>query len=186
MVALQRFDLRNGVEVLQAGLRALATVLALSAGGGIVSLAVINLFFSVAAGAAYAWLSVRVSGVRLRLTDCDRPHLRLVFSFSVYSFLLQVSAQLVLDSDAVVIGAFLPINAITFFAIAGNLMSYSRGLISSISTTTSPLVSALEAANRDDEVREVLLRGAPASPPPSSSRSASPSCFVGHPSSNFG
>jgi O-antigen/teichoic acid export membrane protein len=161
VVALQRFDLRNGVEVLQAGLRALATVLALSAGGGIVTLAVINLFFSVAAGVAYVWLSVRVyPGLRIRLTDCDRPHLRLVFSFSVYSFLLQVSAQLVFYSDAVVIGAFLPLNAITFFAIAGNLMNYSRGLISSISTTTSPLVSALEAANRDDEVREVLLRGA--------------------------
>jgi O-antigen/teichoic acid export membrane protein len=83
----------------------------------------------------------------------------LIFSFSAYAFLLQVSQNLSLYSKSVVIGAFLPVSAVTFFAIAGNLMIYARGLIGGISTTMTPLASALEAREHADDLQRVLLKG---------------------------
>jgi O-antigen/teichoic acid export membrane protein len=66
---------------------------------------------------------------------------------------------LIFYTDSVVISLFLPISAVTFFAIAGNLMNYSRGILSGISTTLSPLASSLEVEGNGKDLVRVLLKG---------------------------
>ncbi len=159
LVGLQRFDLSNAIEVLQTGLRTVVIVIALYAGKGLIALAFIQLIFSLASGLAYAWMSLRLyPQLRVRVGLLDRQHVALIFSFSAYSFLLQISGYLIFYTDSVVIGAFLPVSAVTFFAIAGNLMNYVRAVLSGITTVVSPLASSLEAQTGDAAVRQTLLR----------------------------
>jgi O-antigen/teichoic acid export membrane protein len=161
VTALQRFDLSNGLEIISTGLRTIAIVLVLSHGKGIVALALVQLSFGILTGLAYFVLAFRLyPSLRIHLRRCDKENLRLIFSFSIYAFLLQASAYLIFYTDSVVISAFLPVSAVTFFVIAGNLLNYSRGLLSGISMASSPMASSLEARGSLNELKRVLIKGA--------------------------
>lgn len=161
VVGLQRFDVVNGIGVVDAALRALAVVAVLLAGGGLVGLALVNLTASLGNALAMAWASRRVyPELRLRLRGWTTHHLRSLVSFGFLASLLHVSAMLANYSDSVVIGLLLPVGQITFFAIAASLMDYSRQLVRGIAHVMSPLAGALEGRGREDAVPEALVAGA--------------------------
>jgi O-antigen/teichoic acid export membrane protein len=113
----------------------------------------------VAVGFCYAGVAFRLyPTLKIRLSLCNQQYLRMVFSFSIYNFLLQISFNLIFYTDSLVIGRFLSINLITFFAIAGNLMNYSRNLIGGISTTMTPRASALAVRGDLQEVQQLFTK----------------------------
>ena len=59
------------------------------------------------------------------------------------SFLLP--AQIVMNTDNLVVGAFLSVGMVAFYSIGGSLMAYSWQVVGAISTTFTPLASGLEA-----------------------------------------
>jgi O-antigen/teichoic acid export membrane protein len=159
LAALHRFDLINLIEAANSLLTALTIVLFLSAGNGLIALAVINLLFAIAAGVVNATAVFRIyPALSIQFSKCDSEHLKLIFSFSIYTFLLQLSFNVIFYTDSIVIGAVLSVGLVTFFAIAGNLMNYSRMLISGISTTMTPRAGALEAMGRTDEIQMLVLK----------------------------
>jgi O-antigen/teichoic acid export membrane protein len=161
VIGLQRFDYGNAVEIVTQGVRAGAIVAALRAGGGLIALAAIQLAVSVLRGAADVWLSRRLyPELRVRWGVWDRAALKLIFGFGLTSSLLQVLGGVVLYSDSLVIGAFLSAGLITFFAIASSLADYARVLVSGVSQTLTPLVSALEGEGQQERIRGALLTGA--------------------------
>jgi O-antigen/teichoic acid export membrane protein len=158
IVALHRFDLTNLVEMVGAVLRSSTIVFILLHGGGLISLAVIQLGSALLIGIAYATLAFRLyPELHPGLIDADRDHFKLIFSFSIYSFVLSIFTYLILYTDSIVIAAVLPISFVTFFSIASNLITYSRGLLSGITSTMTPLASRLEAEGKMDELRRVVL-----------------------------
>jgi O-antigen/teichoic acid export membrane protein len=159
LTALHRFDLSNLIEVANSLVSGFVIVLVLSAGKGIIALAIVNLAFGVAVGVAYAATAFQLyPALKIRPSYGDRAHLKLIFSFSLYGFLTQTSFNLIFYTDAIVIGSFLSAGMVTFFAIGGNLMNYSRALIRGISTTVSPRASALEVMGRPRELEMFLLK----------------------------
>ena len=159
VAALHRFDLSNRIEIANSLLSAFVMVVVLSLGKGLVALAIVNVVFAVAVGLAYTATAFRLyPALKIRASSCDRAHLNLIFSFSLYAFLTQTSFNLIFYTDALVIASFLSVGMVTFFAIAGNLMNYSRALIRGISTTVSPRASALEVIGRPQELQMFLLK----------------------------
>ncbi len=138
-----------------------STVFALHLGYGIIALACLQLGFTVARWVANIIL-VRYlyPELRIHLALADRAGVKLIFSFSVFSFLLHVSSSLIYATDNVVIGAYLPVAAVTFYAIGGNLAEYTRTLVSGISQTMTPLASSTEATRDQQQVQKVVLFGA--------------------------
>jgi O-antigen/teichoic acid export membrane protein len=158
LVGLQRFDLTNGIEVSISLLRACAIVLALHYGRGIVTLACLQLAFTVARWATNVALTRHYyPELQIRLSGADRAGIRLIFSFSVFSFLMHVSASLIYASDNVVIGAYLPVAFVTFYVIGGNLVEYARTLVSGISQTLTPLASSTEVRGDLGELQKLVL-----------------------------
>jgi O-antigen/teichoic acid export membrane protein len=158
LVGLQRFDLTNGIEVGINLLRACAVVLALYSGYGIVTLALIQLMFTIARWVANIILARQLyPELRIALAAADQAGLKLIFSFSIFSFLLHVSGSLIYATDNVVIGAYLPVTAVTFYAIAGNLLEYTRTLVSGISQTMTPLASSIEARSDENRLKNLAL-----------------------------
>lgn len=160
VIGLQRFDLNGMLEIGVGVIRVAGIYFALKLGFGILALAVIQLGVSAARTAGLFWYARRLyPELQVRFTTWDTVAFRQIFSFSAYATLLLFSSSLILYSDSVVIGAFLPIGLITYFAIAGNLIDYTRSLVRGISTTLTPRTSALEA--RDPHaVSGVILRAA--------------------------
>jgi O-antigen/teichoic acid export membrane protein len=160
LIALHRFDLSNGTEVASAALRSLAIVVALQHGLGLISLALLHLFFNAVRLAVNFVLARKLyPQVRISVASVDRQTLRLIFSFSVFSFLLHTSLSLIYASDLVVIGAYLPVSAVTFYVIGATMVEYARSLVSGITQTMSPLASSAEAKHDSQELRALLLKG---------------------------
>jgi len=135
-------------------------VLVLTYGQGLIALAIVQLAFGILTGLGYVALAFRLyPDLRIQLGSCDKESLKLIFSFSVYSFLLHASIYLIFFTDSLVISSFLPVSAVTFFAIAGNLLVYARSLLAGISTISSPLASALEAQGDPQSLKQMLLKG---------------------------
>ncbi len=148
IAGLQRFDVINLVEMGITALRAVIIVAALGTGGGLATLAVIHLVLGLARGLADVLLSRRLyPEMRVRFLDPDHASLRLIFSYGLYAFLVHVSAQLIYHTDSVVIGLFLPVSSITFFAIASMLVRQAGALAAGIRFTLAPLASSLEATH---------------------------------------
>jgi len=160
LVGLQRFDLTNSIDVALNLVRAGATVYVLHEGFGIITLACLQLGFTLARWTASAALVRRLyPELRIRVSLADRPGLKLIFSFSVFSFLLQLSGSLIYATDNVVIGAYLGVAAVTFFSIAGNLADYTRAIVGGISQTMTPLASSTEATSSQEQVQKIVLFG---------------------------
>jgi O-antigen/teichoic acid export membrane protein len=160
VAALQRFDLCNGVELIGTALRSVAVVLVLTYGQGLVALAIVNLIFGILTGLAYFIVALRLyPPLKIHFGGCDKRTVNLIFSFSVYSFLLNASAYVIFYTDSVVISAFLPVSAVTFFVIASNLLGYGKSLLTGISTISTPLASLLDANGDRENLRRVLLSG---------------------------
>jgi O-antigen/teichoic acid export membrane protein len=159
LTGLQRFELINGVEISMNLLRALAIVTALRLGRGLVTLAVIQLSITLARCAINVALARRLyPELRIRLSAVDRATIKLIFSFSIFSSLLHMSSSLIYASDNVVIGAYLPVAAVTFYVIGGNLVEYARQLSGGLSQTMTPLASSIEARG-PAALQDLVLQG---------------------------
>jgi O-antigen/teichoic acid export membrane protein len=161
LIGLQQFTTANGIQILGTLLRAAGFVAVLYRGDGLIAMILVQLFFSALVLAANARTSFRkYPQLEVGWKLWDREHLSLLFSFSLYSFLMDMSLRLSFHTDSVVIGMFLPVGMITFFAIAGSLINYAREFISGIAYAVMPLASALQAGGKDREVQRVTLKGA--------------------------
>ena len=68
--------------------------------------------------------------------------------------------SLMLYSDSLVIGAFLPIGMVTYFSIAGGLSEYARSIVSGVSQTLTPRISSLQAGGQQSDLRHAVLTSA--------------------------
>jgi O-antigen/teichoic acid export membrane protein len=158
LAACSRIELLNLVDVTTAIVRTLATVAALSAGHGLVAMALVQLAVSTLRVACVAGLLRRVyPALRVAPRLGDAAHVRLIFGFSLFSFLIHVSGRFIYYADALVIGAFLPVASVTAFGIGSSLVEYARMLISSVSYATSPVASSLEGAGDHRRIQSLLL-----------------------------
>lgn len=126
-MALQRFHPVNVVGVLSTALRALAIVLALSAGGGLLAVSTIQLGSTLAATLAIGWVTRRLyPELQIRWGRFDWEHIGLVLSFSLFSFTLLVFDTVITYMNSVIVGISLSAPLVTFFAIGSNLVNYAR------------------------------------------------------------
>lgn len=157
VTGLERFDISSGVEIAMTTVRTIAVVIALDAGFGLVALGVIHLAVSILQGAV-AWVNVKRIYPALRITFRDRlmPHVKTIVSFSAFLSLIHVLGLLIYYSNALIIAAFLPIAAVTYFAIAGNLVEYAFKVAGALSKMMTPRISALNSSGSKNVVAAVL------------------------------
>jgi O-antigen/teichoic acid export membrane protein len=153
LFGLQRLDLVNAIETGAAILKAFLIVLCLENGKGLIAIATIQLALSVAVGLAYVWMSRRLyPQLRIRYAMPDRANVRLIASFGAYLFLLNASGYIIYNMDSIVTGSVLSVATVAFFAIAGNLIIYSRQFIVGIASTISPWASSLDAQGHHEKI----------------------------------
>jgi O-antigen/teichoic acid export membrane protein len=160
LVALQRYDLTSSVSVVQTGIRAAGIVFLLRSGHGILALALWDLFTSLGGNSVIISLCFRVyPQLKVVFGRPDRPTLAKLWNYSLYVFLINLAVQVTYYSDNLVVGAFLSPVAVTFYAIGGVLITYTRQIVSSMTTTFTPLASSLEATGNEENLRRLLIHG---------------------------
>jgi O-antigen/teichoic acid export membrane protein len=160
IVGLQRFDLLGAADVVTALLRAALVLGVIVHGGGLVELAIAQLLASLAGAGLTAGLARRIyPGLRLR-PAWSRPHARLLVSYGGHAFVAQLASSTIDRAAVLLLGAFMPMTAVTVFAIAGGLLDYARALAGGIRTTLAPRASALEGGGQREALGSLTLTGA--------------------------
>lgn len=159
MFAHHDFVPRNVVRIGGVLLRLALTLGLLTLGASLVVLASIQLAcLAVDFGASWLLIRRRYPGVRFSLADFDWSMLRRIFSFSLYVLLLNAGARLSFETDALVIGAFLGVGAIPYYAVANSLVVYLMDFVIGIAAVVSPMATRLCAEGNADELREMFLK----------------------------
>jgi O-antigen/teichoic acid export membrane protein len=155
---LGRYPARSGVCTVSLVIRSILILLTIRAQGGLIALAVVITSCTVLenlALAVTAWSYL--PGLRFSLGLVDRATFKTIRGYSVHALLAMLAGRISFQTDALVIGAFLPQEQITFFMIGARLVEYAKGTLRVATTVLTPAVSALEAQGRQTAIREVLV-----------------------------
>jgi O-antigen/teichoic acid export membrane protein len=156
--ALGRFPSKTAVRTAAALVRVPLFLGVLGAGGGLVALAWAITLTNVAEHAALAVLVRRhLPWLRFSPALADRATFREIRGYSLDASLAMLAGRISFQTDAVVISLFLAPQYITFFAVAGRLVEYSKGLVRSATTVLTPAVSTLEARGDFAAIRRMLF-----------------------------
>jgi O-antigen/teichoic acid export membrane protein len=158
--ALNRYDLRSCVILLQLALRVGGVVAVLLTGHGIVAIAVCELVAATVANGLLMFIARKIyPQLKIRLKKPGREVLRNIWSYSFYAFLLTVAGQLIYQSDNLVVGAVVSAAAVTFYSIGNSLCRYTQQLVSSMTITFTPAASTYEAAGHTGSLRSLYMNG---------------------------
>lgn len=143
---LHRFDLANVISAGGTLLTAAATVAALLLDGGVVGMVAVAIPITVLMQVPSVWLVYRIAPeLRFGWRGAKRSLVRKVVSFGSPLFVMQAAGRLETKTDEIVIGAFLPISAITPYALARRLSEMAPLLTQQFVKVLLPLASELQA-----------------------------------------
>ncbi len=155
---LQRYDLVNLFAAIGALAGALGTVAVLQLGGGLLGMVAINLP-----------LILLLQALQVRAIDRAAPELRFgwrgaerrlawtVLSYSSSVFVIQAAGQLQSKTDEIVIGALLPVSAITPYALARKLAESAQLVTDQFLKVLLPLASELHAGDDHERLRALYI-----------------------------
>jgi O-antigen/teichoic acid export membrane protein len=160
LAATHRFDVLSSISAVQTLGRAGGVLLILGSGHGLVTLAYWEVVVSSLGGLATVGIALKLfPPCRVRIARPDMSTLRMIWSYSLTTFIFIIAVQVITNTDNLVVGAFLSVGMVAFYSIGGSLMSYSSQVVSAVSTTFTPMASNLEARGKTDELQRLLLRG---------------------------
>lgn len=160
LAAIHRFDLLSYITMGQTLTRAVGVLWILHNGRGLVPLACWELtVLTLVAIAITATAMITFPGSRVRPGRPDMGVLRNIWSYSFTTFIYIVAIQIITNTDNLVVGAFLSVGAVTFYAIGGSLTNYALQVSGALSTTFTPMASGIEASGKFESLRKMLLWG---------------------------
>ena len=157
---LQRFPTINLISAGATICLALAIVVVLKAGGGLVGIVAASVVVTIVAQIPMVILIRRtIPEIGFRLRDADRRQARSIMSFSFAVFVIDAGAKIGTKTDELVIGAVLPVSRVAPYAIARRLSSLPALLAAQFEAVLLPLASDFEARTEHDRLRELAVAG---------------------------
>ncbi len=158
--ALQRFDINNYIGISALAIRTAIIVVVLKSGGGLVAFAAIVLVSTLLESIVKThWCFRIIPSLRINPFLAKVQTLRHISAFSLFTFIIGIAGRLMFQSSSIIVGAFISAAAITFYAIANNLINYMSQVVSNVSVTITPLASAFDAQHEEDRMKRLLLVG---------------------------
>jgi len=161
LMGMQRYDLFSTVSIGISIIRAILTVAFLSQGYGIVALALIQLFLNVCTNVIIYFAARRSLTFRLNVRHVEKRRwiYKMLFNYGFFVLLNNVCYMVCLHGATLIIAIFLPVSAVTFYAIAANLIEYMKKIIFAGTQVFNPLTSQLDARNETDKITTLLIQG---------------------------
>ena len=154
----QRFDLANGIQILNSLVLAGGTVLVLGNDGGLHGLAVLNAAAGLAVAAAQVMVGVwAVAGARVRRGRFDRGLAKTLVRYSGWISVVNVSYQVYARFDAVLLAIFFPIAAITPYNVSYRAASLLGEALKPVLKLLLPMATTLHTQRKDRELRTLFL-----------------------------
>lgn len=159
LMGLQRFDIFQKISIVMSIVSFVVIVTVVKEGYGIIALSLVGLCGSMVSNGLIYWQCRKLLPEfrLLRLTK-EKTRFKMLMNYGKYVLLNNVGGKIIFGADAIIIGIFLPVAAITFYAIPGMLINILRNLVSSVTWVLNPLFSELESGNDMAGIRSILFK----------------------------
>jgi O-antigen/teichoic acid export membrane protein len=156
----QRYDINNVTGTLCSAAVAVANILVLMAGFGLIALVAVTTTVRVLAYFIYRGNAYRVfPHLHLRPTYVRRERFREVTSFSVYVFAIDWARKLNFSIDAIVIGIFLNTSAVAIWSIGQRLTEATQRFTNQLTDILFPVVVDHDTSSRLNRLQAVFTVG---------------------------
>lgn len=158
-LAAQRFDVVNAVNVGSEAVRLGTAVAVLYVGYLFEGVMLAVLLASLIRVAGYTQAAQRLVPQLSFWPRFSWPHFLSIFHFSKFVLIARISGQAVHSLDKVIVGHFLPVAFVAFYAVPYKLGERLSGLVGNITSVVFPAASELSASDSRQRLRELYLRG---------------------------
>lgn len=157
---LQEFKFINGWSIVVNILRSIALVWLLKKGYGLLTLALIQLASNLARAAFQYWrVKSRYKFLYFGRDYVSRESIKLIYDYSIYSFVIAVALKLLFYTDSVVIGSMIGAAEVTFYTIPSTLLDYLEKLVWAMIAVLVPVISANEATGEEKANASLYVAG---------------------------
>jgi len=164
VMALQKFYLISRLGIYLTVGRGLLMYALLSAGYGLIMLAMVQFSSTLLSNLLVYRLARRqLPQISVGLVWPRRTEAMKLFNYGKYVLLSNFGDKLVFASASIVIGIFQPISMLAYYAIGASLIEHLRTFIASMGAILNPISSGLEARRESDKLGRILMAGAKAS-----------------------
>jgi O-antigen/teichoic acid export membrane protein len=160
LVAQQRLDIVNAVDVGNRVLVAVGIVVVLSAGGGLVALSALQ-----AGGKALSWLCLyvclkwRLPAVSLRPGLFRRDELKALTSIGSRAFAINIAQTVLRRTDLVLVAMFMEVKWVTYYSLGRMLIVYTENAVFEITRAYTPRLTELYAKGARSVLHELYFAG---------------------------
>jgi O-antigen/teichoic acid export membrane protein len=156
----QRYDLNNVVGTLSSIATAIANIVVLGLGYGLVELVAVTTTLRILTYGIYRANAYRVfPGLRLRLSSFRRARLREITGLSVYMLLIDWAHKINYSVDALVVGAFLNTSAVAVWIVAQRLAEVTQRLTNQLNDVLFPTVVDNDASAQIHRLQAIFVQG---------------------------
>jgi O-antigen/teichoic acid export membrane protein len=160
LVAAERFDLSNLTRIALSLMINVGQIVVLQQGGGLVAMAWVLLGATVLEKPVSIMLALHaVPHLRISLRRFRWQRVGEVFSYGWHASLTAAGERLRFFTDSVVIGAFLPAQAIADFRVGSRPLHFLTHFVRGISRVLTPAFSRTEAAEQGRRMPRLLVLG---------------------------
>jgi len=156
---LQDYHVSSAIAVVINLARFILTVFLLKLGFGLISLIWLGLAATCAGGLAYIiWVRHRLPALRLKPSPRHLNQIGELTRFSGSMFIWGIAGRVVMESDRIIIGLFLPMTSVGVYEIGLRICNYSRGVLYPVFTFL-PAASDLSARDETERLQKLYLVG---------------------------
>lgn len=157
---LQRYDINALIGIIISIPRIVLVVVFLSMGHGILVLVAIETFINVVGWILSACYTKRLlPSMSIKPLHFNKKMITTLLTFGGAIFIIQVCGIIILQTDQIIIGAFLTMGAITFYAVAFKIYLLVRRIPELMLLSIFPAASELDAKQYKNAIQALFIRG---------------------------
>jgi len=157
---MQDFRFRAIIVTFTTILRTILILIFLSRGYGLIALVIINFLSAIPRWYGnLIYVLKKLPYLSIHFSKFHWAHARSLLGFSSQMFILQTCALLILGTDKIIIGIFLPIAAVTMYEVGLKIHNVIRSLTANIQAVVLPAASELDAKSDKEGLQQLMLRG---------------------------
>ena len=159
LAAHERFDLARSTDLIMLAIRTVSTIVALKMGFHLIGLAAAIIICNVIGLIVNLFFAQRVhEGLRLWPLMLKRDRIRDLYKYGIGAFAIAVSVKIIGQTDLVVVGSLIDIDAVAVYSVGAMLLYYSDTFLGLISTTFFPPLQKAVARGEMGDARWLLFR----------------------------
>lgn len=158
ITAYEKFIFSKGCATVKLIIRFILLFLILNMGGKSLSVVVIDFTLNLLVlllAIAYCFKHLHI---KIKLYEINKRYIISIFSFSIFVFLASITDQINWKVDTTVLGIIFGTTAVTYYSIAGSLISYYRNFSGAISGIFLPKATKMTASGASNsELTDLMI-----------------------------